>query len=121
MDISITQNKDIKNIKLNNNNEIIITLTDNSVIALSYHTAQTIRELAETQSYRQEIIDYFTIRQNIYHNSILRNNELINDITGAYQHNYECALYQIPEREYLENAIDDEKDALERYKIKNKK
>lgn len=122
MDISVTQNKVVKNIELNDNNEITITLTDNSVIALSFRTTQTIRELAETQSYRQDVIDYFTTRQNIYHNSVLRNNKLIDDIAETYKHDYERACEpECSDWVYLENAIKTEKEALERYKIKSKK
>lgn len=84
--------QNIKNITLDNENNIVIQQENDDIIILSYDVAQEITRVARTQACTQVFIDYFSNEQNGYKKDILNNIELISDLASEYEHSLEDCI-----------------------------
>lgn len=120
-DSAIKKTVTIENIEITNENNIRITLSNKNIIELAPAAAERLKEFTVYQYYRQEVIDYFTNNKH-YKKSILSDYELINCISESFQYKCENSKHDfgnIDEQECLEEAIEQEEEELEKYKIKS--
>lgn len=120
MTINITIDS-FKSVSLTKDNDILLTLPDGNNIILKNKTANAVEKIAKTAGYRQEVVDRFE-NSDIYRKDILRDDELIDEITEAYENRYANACDpRLADWACLDETIEEYEDELKYYLRKKKK